>query len=188
MIAEKTNYDNLILNGSNIDHCTIAASAPRHKNDSKACCFDTLCQNCYNRPRVERYDRTPVLKQIERKFESSGTVLQRLFAYAILVITLLWLVLNYIPASIVKIPQITYPPESDGRLFSYLLAGGVVLFVLLQVWLVVASLRMFRTADGTENITARRFGLTQGTEAFWTAIPLLMTIGLAVVVWQIWPG
>ena len=115
-------------------------------------------------------------------------MLQKLFGYAILVIALLWLVLSYIPASVVTIPQIFYPLEGDGHLFSYLLVGGFIVFIILQVWLVVASVQMFRGTDGKENEMATRFGLTRGVEAFWTAIPLLMTIGLDVVVWQMWPG
>lgn len=113
-------------------------------------------------------------------------MLRKIFAYAILAVTVLWLVFSYIPVSVVTMPQIAYPLASSGRLFQYLLVGGFVLFVLLQIWLVVASARLFRTADGRQNQVTTEFGLNRTTEIFWTAIPLLMTIGLALAGWQMW--
>lgn len=113
-------------------------------------------------------------------------MIQKLFGYAILIVTVAWLILSYVPDSIVAIPQISFSPEGSGRLFQALLVGGFVTFALLQVWLVFATKHMFRTADGGENKMATEFGLNRSSEMFWTAIPLLMTIGLAIASYQTW--
>ncbi len=113
-------------------------------------------------------------------------MLQKLFGYAILLVTLLWLILSYIPDSVMMLPQISYSLERGARLFQLLLVGGILIFVLLQGWLIVATKRMFRTADGSENKMAAEFGLNRSSEMFWTAIPLLMTIGLALASYQTW--
>jgi heme/copper-type cytochrome/quinol oxidase subunit 2 len=113
-------------------------------------------------------------------------VLQKLFGYAILLVTLLWLILSYIPGSVMALPQISYSLEGSGRLFQVLLVGGFLIFGLLQVWLVYATKQIFRTADGDENKMTAEFGLNRSSEMFWTAVPLLMTIGLALASYQTW--
>lgn len=113
-------------------------------------------------------------------------MLQKLFGYAILLTTVLWLVLSYVPVSVVTLPQISFSSEGSGRLFQALLVGGFLIFLLLQVWLVNATKRLFRTPDGRENGMAAEFGLNRTSEMIWTAIPLLMTIGLAVASYQTW--
>ena len=75
-------------------------------------------------------------------------MLQKLFGYAILLVTVLWLILSYIPVSVVTLPQIPFATEGSGHLFQVLLVGGFLIFVVLQIWLVVATKRLFRTEDG----------------------------------------
>ncbi len=113
-------------------------------------------------------------------------MLQKLFGYAILLVTVLWLILSYIPVSVVTLPQIPFASEASGRLFQVLLVGGFLIFVVLQIWLVVATKRLFRTEDGRRNEMAAEFGLNRTSEMIWTAIPLLMTIGLALASYQTW--
>ena len=113
-------------------------------------------------------------------------MLQKLFGYAILLVTVLWLVLSYVPDSVVTLPQVSFTSEGNGRLFQVLLFGGFLIFVLLQIWLVNATWRLFRTADGRQNAIAAEFGLNRTSEVIWTAIPLLMTIGLAAASYQTW--
>jgi len=113
-------------------------------------------------------------------------VLQKLFGYAILLVTLLWLILSYIPDSVVALPQFSYSLEKSGRLLQVLTVGGFLIFALLQGWLIYATKQMFRTEDGRENKVAAEFGLNRYSEIFWTAIPLLMTISLALASYQTW--
>lgn len=113
-------------------------------------------------------------------------MLQKLFGYTILLVTVLWLILSYIPVSVVTLPQISFATEGSGRLFQALLVGGFLIFVVLQIWLVVATKRLFRMADGRQNGMAAEFGLNRTSEMIWTAIPLLMTIGLALASYQTW--
>ncbi len=113
-------------------------------------------------------------------------MLQKLFGYAILLVTLLWLMLSYLPDSVMTLPKISYSLQGSGRLLQVLLVGGFLIFVVLQVWLIYATKRMLRTEGGRENKMAAEFGLNRTSEVFWTAVPLLMTIGLALASYQTW--
>lgn len=87
-----------------------------------------------------------------------------------------WLVFSY--ASWV-LPALSF--GAADRWFALLLAGGFAVFLGIQCWLVVASARIFRPNGelGRAEVSAE-FHLRRWPEIVWTAIPLAMTIVLAV--------
>ena len=113
-------------------------------------------------------------------------MLQKLFAYAILLATVLWLMLSYVPASVVTLPQIAFASADSGRLFQMLLVGGFGVFVVLQIWIVYATTQFVGTENSRKESRAAEFGLNRSSEMLWTAVPLLMTIGLALASYQTW--
>ena len=113
-------------------------------------------------------------------------VLRTVLSYTLLLVVVLWLVLSYVPDSLVALPALSFGGEQIGSLFQQALLFGLVIFVALQAWLLRSSVRMFRPSEQGEESLAQRFGLNASVEFVWTFIPLVMTLGLALLSHQTW--
>lgn len=95
-----------------------------------------------------------------------------------------WLVLSYVSA---PLPTVSYGGLSSA--FAPLLAAGAILFLTIQLWLVVASAKLFR-ADGAlrRSDVRAEFRLRRRSEVLWTAVPLGMTLLLSWWSYPTWAG
>lgn len=108
--------------------------------------------------------------------------IRTILSVSILIATLGWIVLSYLPPALVSLPQIRYLPDGVVRFFPALLVAGAVIFLALQVWIVqstAASIRRYREDDQRQPAT--RFDLRVDREALLTAMPIAFTIALAIV-------
>jgi heme/copper-type cytochrome/quinol oxidase subunit 2 len=110
--------------------------------------------------------------------------LRKLLAYGLLLGALLWLVLSYLPESMVALPILSFP-EALNPMFQRLLIFGAALFLALQLWLLLATGGLFRPGRSSRT-AANAFQLTLPRELFWTALPILMTIVLALASLRTW--
>jgi heme/copper-type cytochrome/quinol oxidase subunit 2 len=115
-------------------------------------------------------------------YEAGGAVLQRLFALAMFTITVLWLVVSYMPALQAELPIIAFAGGSWWQSASGALL--LVAFIALQVWLLYTTVAAVRTSQTGGNATP--FRLKLGGEFFWTVLPILMTVALAWASYALW--
>lgn len=109
-------------------------------------------------------------------------MLSRLLTVALLLITLLWLVVSYLPGVRAMLPTIAFANQNGWMAPASLLA--FIAFVAIQIWLVyttVATVRAYQARNGT---TA--FRLRVGAEFFWTALPIAMSLLLAWAGYELW--
>lgn len=100
----------------------------------------------------------------------------------ILIGVVAWLVLSYVPASLVSLPTIAFDGAWTAAWFPALAVVSLLAIVGIQSGLVFATVRMLRRpADADLAKTIREFGLRVRPEAFWTVLPLVMTLGLVLV-------
>lgn len=114
---------------------------------------------------------------------SGGIVIQRLFALALLLGVILWLVLSYIPDSLLPLPTVGY--SGAGMLLAGLAVLCLAAFLAIQ-WIVVQSTA--RSLEHGDPSDTRRppFRLNKSVELFWTALPLAMTLALAWASYALW--
>lgn len=111
----------------------------------------------------------------------------RILAYLLLVLVAIWLVLSYVPASIIPLPQVSARMESTWF-------GPVALLILvgmaaIQVALLTATGRVMRRYNDHRSTTPaadKRFHLKLNQELFWTLVPLLMVFALGLLSFSIW--
>ncbi len=112
-------------------------------------------------------------------------VMQKLLAYLILLGVIAWIVLSYLPASIVTLPTIAFPTALN-PFFQVVLIVTLALFLGLQVALVWTTVKNIqRRQQGPESADSP-LSLSLTREAFWTALPIVMTIVLALASYQTW--
>lgn len=110
----------------------------------------------------------------------------RFLGYGSLLLVVGWLALSYgawLPESV----RIEAPFIQVGGWFQQVTVAILFVFVAIQLWLLRATARMVhhrRQTDG--QALADRFPLSLLGELFWTALPLLLTIGLAVAGYELW--
>src|SRR5688500_13045774 len=153
--------------------------------------FDISCELRYNRSQIgdqalhvlfSRWVR--LLCSCALLFEIGGCVFKRLFALSMLVIFILWLVISYLPGVQAQLPTIAF--GSGSNLLAALGVASLIVFVAIQLWLLVTTVSTIRTFQAKEIRTP--FRLKVGTEFFWTALPILMTVGLAWASYALWLG
>jgi hypothetical protein len=114
-------------------------------------------------------------------FLIGGCVLQRLFTLAIVVICILWIVVSYLPGVQAMLPTIAFV---GGSWLASLGLIALVVFIAIQMWLVyttVATVRAFQVKGHDSP-----FRLKLSAEFFWTALPIVMTVGLAWASVALW--
>ena len=96
--------------------------------------FDSPCELWYN--------HSNVLAKSQELTQSGEDVLQRMLALVIVGIVLLWIVLSYIPATLLPLP--TFAFASNSNWLAILAVVVLALFLALQVWVVVTTGRTTR--------------------------------------------
>jgi heme/copper-type cytochrome/quinol oxidase subunit 2 len=105
-----------------------------------------------------------------------------------LAIVVLWLVFSYVPRHLVSLPNLSLQGPMFGLFAQWALVASLVVFLAIQAWLIWVTVTFFRNPGKAGQIAPRAFGLKLSSELFWTAIPLVMTIGLALISYQTWYG
>jgi heme/copper-type cytochrome/quinol oxidase subunit 2 len=100
-----------------------------------------------------------------------------LFAVAV------WLVLSYAPPGWVSLPMLALPAAWRQAAQGWLVVG-LVGFLLVQSMILWATFRVRPATVGEPLAGGHR--LRFAAELFWTALPLLMTVGLALLSYQTW--
>ena len=88
-----------------------------------------------------------------------------------------WVVLSYAPAA--WLPHWQWPQAIQPS-FGLFALMGLAVFVVIQVWLVVATDRSLQAHPAG----MQEFNLKRGVESVLTALPILITVLLA---WAAWP-
>lgn len=100
---------------------------------------------------------------------------------SILLATLSWLVLSYLPTVTSSLPKVTFDGQFSQSVLPWLVAVTLAAFIVIQIDLVRATLRWFRpTAEPTTVQAMQEFNLLRGAEIFWTVLPLVGTCMLAI--------
>jgi hypothetical protein len=108
-------------------------------------------------------------------------MLRRLFTILVLIAVVGWLILSYLPAGTVTLPQLSFSAPWTAPGFFVLALSILAVFAGIQIWLVWATVRLFREPAGSLTAEAvHTLGLRQGREVFWTALPLAATLGFGL--------
>jgi heme/copper-type cytochrome/quinol oxidase subunit 2 len=108
-------------------------------------------------------------------------VLQRLFAWLIVLVSILWIVVSYLPSVQAALPTFAL---AVNRGLAWLALAVLLIFIALQVWVVkttATAVQVYRRQSPSPV-----FDLRLGREVFWTALPILMTVGLAWASLGLW--
>ena len=103
--------------------------------------------------------------------------------FATLLATIGWLLLSYMPQLAGRLPEVSFDGERAAWILPAMAVLSLLIFLVLQVDLVGATIRMFRGRQTAAVDALALFGLTRGREVFWTVIPLASTAMLALWLW-----
>jgi heme/copper-type cytochrome/quinol oxidase subunit 2 len=92
---------------------------------------------------------------------------------AILAVSLLWIVVSYLPGVQAMLPTLTL--SGNGKAFAALSVAALIIFIAIQLWLVYTTVATVRASQAKGN--GSPFRLKLGVELFWTALPIAMTFG-----------
>lgn len=99
----------------------------------------------------------------------------------ILLATLGWLVLSYLPGITAALPKLAFDGALAQAALPWLAGITLLAFLAIQTDLVRATVRWFSPAvEPATAQAAQEFNLQRGAEIFWTALPLLGTLLLAL--------
>ena len=99
----------------------------------------------------------------------------------ILLVTLAWLVLSYLPGVTGAFPRFVLNSSGFQSLLPWLAGATLACFLLIQLDLVRATARWFqRSAPGEIAHEIAAFELRRGAELFWTVLPVVGTVMLTV--------
>lgn len=119
---------------------------------------------------------------------------KKFLTYFLLGCVIAWLIFSYFPATQNLLPTIAFSPSWHSALIGVGVIGAL-LFVAIQLWLVRTTVRALHTTNNTGHTDRKEHKATAQTqgfqfnlsvEAFWTALPILMTVVLAAVGYKIW--
>lgn len=116
--------------------------------------------------------------------ENRKTV-NRYLAYGSLLLSVAWLVLSYtdwVPAQL----RFAASFVQYGDWFQQVTIIILLLFVGIQLWLLGSTVRVVQRHQVNAPSLPGHFALRVFGEFFWTALPLLLTIALAFVGYQVW--
>ncbi|MCL4860159.1 MAG: hypothetical protein KJZ93_12160 [Caldilineaceae bacterium] len=97
-----------------------------------------------------------------------------------LLAVLFWLAFSYAPG-MPSLPALTFQAGWSGALLQALALAGLILFVLIQLFILWSTSRLSPIRQAESGPRVRLVA-----EFFWTALPLVMTIGLALLSYQTW--
>lgn len=118
--------------------------------------------------------------------DRASVVLRKILTLAILISTALWLVLSYLPGVRSLLPQFSWQALGAGRTFSWLALFSLVAFVAIQLWLLWHTLHLLRGQRSGSRGDVQGFPIRLDMELLWTALPLVLTLGLAVASYRLW--
>ena len=111
-----------------------------------------------------------------------GCVLRRIFTLAILAIIVLWLLVSYLPGIQAILPVVAF--GGNGLWMAGLAVVALIVFIGIQLWLVYTTIITVRGHQVKSPDSPFRLKLS--VELFWTALPIVMTIGLAWASYALW--
>ncbi len=99
-------------------------------------------------------------------------------------VIVVWLLLAYMPS----LPRPTLGwPAGSGALLALLAGGGLLVCLLIQGWLVRDTNHFLRGEMPPAQVAIQaEFELDKGREIFWTAMPIVMTLGMAALSYGLW--
>lgn len=106
----------------------------------------------------------------------------------ILLAVIAWLVLSYLPQAAAALPPIAFPAAVTGGIFPALAVVSLAVFLGLQLWLVADTDAVVKRWLRQAEPHAEPFRLSRAAELLWTALPILMTLALAVAGYRWWAG
>ncbi|MBE2241093.1 MAG: hypothetical protein IAE81_25125 [Caldilineaceae bacterium] len=99
----------------------------------------------------------------------------------ILLATLGWLVISYLPPAAAALPQMAFDSPAAQWLLPWLAGLSLLVFLIIQLDLVRATLQWFRPSAAPAISQALvEFSLPRGQELLWTLLPVLGTVILAL--------
>ncbi len=110
-------------------------------------------------------------------------MVQRILSLALTLGVILWIVLTYVPDSLLPLPIIRF--SGSGGLLAGLTVACLVAFVAIQTYLVRSTVRGVDPDHQPPN-TRSPFRLNRNAELFWTVLPLVMTLVLAWASYGLW--
>lgn len=112
--------------------------------------------------------------------------MSRYLGYGSLLLVIGWLALSYgswLPATL----RIEASLSHYGAGFQWATLAILGLFILLQLWILYATVRFLQRHQAAGlHLAPNGFALRLLGELFWTALPLFMTIGLAWAGYKLW--
>ncbi len=101
---------------------------------------------------------------------------------AILLATIAWLVLNYLPGAVALLPTLAFNNPALLTLFPWLALLTLAVFLVIQLDLLRMTGRWFRpaTQPTPTGKAIAEFGLSRRSELFWTLLPMVGTVLLAL--------
>lgn len=109
---------------------------------------------------------------------------QRLLSAALLVVTIVWIVFSHVPSARALLPAVAYPGHGT--------TAAVVAALCLGVFLAIQFRLLRTTVAGVRRHQQHSLGdspplhLHLGLEVLWTAVPVVMTLGLAWAAYGLW--
>lgn len=111
--------------------------------------------------------------------------MNRYIGYGSLALVIGWLVLSYsnwLPATL----RMGAPVAGAGPWFQGATVAILLCFIAIQLWLLASTWRIVRRQHQDDTQTTGYVSLSLFGELFWTALPLLLTIGLALAGYRLW--
>lgn len=105
--------------------------------------------------------------------------MRKFFSYGLLLVTILWLVANYLPESVLVLPKISLEKIIPVAIQQGIFVALMVLFVAIQISLIFSTNRLFKIDNNAIELPTQalaKYGLKRGPEVFWTSVPVAMTL------------
>lgn len=106
-------------------------------------------------------------------------MMRKFFSYGLLLVTILWLVANYLPESVLVLPKASLEKIIPVAMQQGIFVVLMVLFIAIQISLIFSTNRLFHANKNAAELPAQaldKFGLKRGPEVFWTSVPVAMTL------------
>jgi hypothetical protein len=115
------------------------------------------------------------------KHKAAGVVMRYIVTGGILLATLGWLVLSYLPGITAALPKLAFDSALAQAVLPWLAGITLLAFLAIQADLVRATVRWFSpVVEPTTAQETQEFNLQRGAEILWTVLPLLGTLLLAL--------
>lgn len=110
-------------------------------------------------------------------------MVQRILSFLLVLGVILWIVLIYVPDSLLALPTIGF--GGAGSLLAGLAAASLAAIVAIQAIVLRSTARSIPARD-TSDTTDPALRMNRAAEIFWTAFPLAMTLVLAWACYPLW--